>query len=144
MLFTQASTDFQFLSFYIVCCRGLLQVSFSSLAHLCRSSHLLLAVHLKAASSRMSLLPPLPSLLHLTNLLGEEGFKCRNESGKDFKVSKTNLRGKGRKKMTQYQVRFINTAAEELVLFSAAAKTHESLYTWESGFSSELKAAWSS
>lgn len=94
-----------------MCCCGPLQVSFSSLARLCRSGHLLNAVHLKAASSQMSLLPPLSSLLHLTNLLGEEGFKCRNESGKDFKVSKTNLRRKGRKKMILYQVRFINTVA---------------------------------
>lgn len=44
-----------------------------------------------AASSRMSQLPPLSSLLHLADLLGEKGFKCWNEPGEDFKVSKVNL-----------------------------------------------------
>lgn len=139
MPFTQASTGFQFLRLYLVCCCGLLQVPFTSMALISCSAQPLLAVHLKAASSLMSLLPLFPPLLHLANFLGKEGFKCRNESREDFQVSKANLRRKGRKEMTLYRVRFINTAAEELVLYSASSKTQESSYTPEKGFSSELK-----
>lgn len=86
MLFTNNSAGFPSLSrFYIVCC--LLLVSFSA-------RRLLLGAHPEPAPSRISQLSPLSSLLHLADVLREEGFQRRNKPGKDFKVSWTNLRDK--------------------------------------------------
>lgn len=84
----EESAGFQPLRFY-VCCRFLL-VSFSTSADV-RRSRLMLAGHFRAASSWISHLPPLPPLLHLAELLGKQGFQCRNEFGDDFGVIKTNL-----------------------------------------------------
>ncbi len=92
-----ASAGFQSLRLYIVCC-CLLLVSLGTSAHVSRPQ---LTVHLGAASSRMSQLPPLSPLLHLTDLLGEKGFKCGNEPGEDFKVPKANLRKEEMEKMVK-------------------------------------------
>lgn len=84
----EESAGFQPLRFYV--CRRFLLVSFSTSADV-RRSRLMLAGHFRAASSWISHLPPLPPLLHLAELLGKQGFQCRNEFGDDFGVIKTNL-----------------------------------------------------
>lgn len=91
--FPRASAAFQPLRLDIVW-RRLLLVSFGAST---RVGRLLLA-----GSSRMSQLPPLSSLLHLTDLLGEKGFKCWNEPGEDFKVPEANLRKEEMEKMVKW------------------------------------------
>lgn len=90
--FPRASAGFQSLRLDIVC-RRLPLVSFGAST---RVGRLLLA-----GSSRMSQLPPLSSLLHLADLLGEKGFQCWDEPGEDFKLPEANLRTEEMEKMTK-------------------------------------------
>lgn len=76
--------------------RCLLLVSFGASA---RVAWLLLAVHVRAVSFRVSQLSPFSSLLHLADLLGEKGFESGNEPGEDFKVPEANLSKEEMEKM---------------------------------------------